>query len=193
MRKISDIWKKITKIAFISLCFSCILHGYDCSWKFCFWSQLMSSGTVPCVCDGGLLINMWKSDWPIQDCGLVGKGSAYSVRDAGSIPGWGRSPWGGNGNPFQCSCLENPMDMDREICQGTVRGVTRIRHNLVTKPQDIYKYRCKENGIWKKPFMVHTWRLPSEKQAAHSSDGPSCQWVRVSGAACGPCFLTCQP
>ena len=39
------------------------------------------------------------------------------------------------------------MDMDREICQGTVRGVTRIRHNLVTKPQDIYKYRCKENGI----------------------------------------------
>ena len=28
----------------------------------------------------------------------------------GSIPGLGRSPGGGHGNPFQCSCLENPMD-----------------------------------------------------------------------------------
>ena len=31
-------------------------------------------------------------------------------RDAGSIPGLGRSPGGGNGNPLQCSCLENPTD-----------------------------------------------------------------------------------
>ena len=31
-------------------------------------------------------------------------------RDAGSIPGWGRSPGGGHGNPLQYSCLENPMD-----------------------------------------------------------------------------------
>ena len=30
--------------------------------------------------------------------------------DAGLIPGWGRSPGEGNGNPFQYSCLENPMD-----------------------------------------------------------------------------------
>ena len=30
--------------------------------------------------------------------------------DAGLIPGWGRSPGGGNGNPLQYSCLENPMD-----------------------------------------------------------------------------------
>ena len=32
------------------------------------------------------------------------------VRDAGSIPGWGRSPGGGQGNPLQYSYLENPMD-----------------------------------------------------------------------------------
>ena len=32
------------------------------------------------------------------------------IRDVGSIPGWGRSPDGGKGNPLQCSCLENPMD-----------------------------------------------------------------------------------
>ena len=36
--------------------------------------------------------------------------NAGDVRDAGSIPGLGRSPGGGHGNPFQYSCLENPMD-----------------------------------------------------------------------------------
>ena len=39
-----------------------------------------------------------------------GKLSAYSVGDLGSIPGSGRSPGEGNGNPLQYSCLENPMD-----------------------------------------------------------------------------------
>ena len=34
------------------------------------------------------------------------------IRDAGSIPGLGRSPGGGNGNPLQYSCLENPMDRE---------------------------------------------------------------------------------
>ena len=38
------------------------------------------------------------------------KESACNVGDLGSIPGLGRSPGEGNGNPFQCSCLENPMD-----------------------------------------------------------------------------------
>ena len=38
------------------------------------------------------------------------KQSVYSVGDLGSIPGLGRSPGEGNGNPFQYSCLENPMD-----------------------------------------------------------------------------------
>ena len=33
-----------------------------------------------------------------------------NIRDTGSIPGSGRSPGGGHGNPLQYSCLENPMD-----------------------------------------------------------------------------------
>ena len=33
-----------------------------------------------------------------------------SAGDVGSIPGWGRSPGEGNGNPLQYSCLENPVD-----------------------------------------------------------------------------------
>ena len=39
-----------------------------------------------------------------------GKESACNAGDSGSSPGSGRSPGGGHGNPFQYSCLENPMD-----------------------------------------------------------------------------------
>ena len=42
------------------------------------------------------------------------------LRDAGLIPGWGRSPGGGHGNPLQYSCLENPMD--RGAWWATVQG-----------------------------------------------------------------------
>ena len=38
------------------------------------------------------------------------KDSVYNAGDLGSIPGLGRSPGEGNGNPLQYSCLENPMD-----------------------------------------------------------------------------------
>ena len=38
------------------------------------------------------------------------KVSAYNAGDPGSMPGSGRSPGRGNGNPLQYSCLENPMD-----------------------------------------------------------------------------------
>ena len=41
---------------------------------------------------------------------LVAKNPPANAEDLGSIPGWGRSPGGGNGNPLQYSCLENSMD-----------------------------------------------------------------------------------
>ena len=41
---------------------------------------------------------------------LRGKESTCNTGDAGSIPGWGRSPEGEDGNPLQYSSLENPMD-----------------------------------------------------------------------------------
>ena len=46
---------------------------------------------------------------------------AGDVRDVSSIPGSGRSPGGGHGNPLQYSCLENPMD--RGTWQAVVHGV----------------------------------------------------------------------
>ena len=48
--------------------------------------------------------------------------SAGDIRDMGSIPGLGRSPGEGNGNPPQCSCLENPME--RGAWRATVHVVT---------------------------------------------------------------------
>ena len=47
--------------------------------------------------------------------------NAGDVRDTGSIPGLGRSPEGGNGNPLQYTCLENPTD--RGIWQATVHSI----------------------------------------------------------------------
>ena len=49
--------------------------------------------------------------------------NAGDTREADSIPGLGRSPGGGNGNPRQYSCLENPMDM--VTWQATVHGIAK--------------------------------------------------------------------
>ena len=55
--------------------------------------------------------------------GSDSKVSAYNAEDPGSIPGLGRSPGEGNGNPLQCSCLENPMDGG--AWWATVHGATK--------------------------------------------------------------------
>ena len=51
--------------------------------------------------------------------GSVVKNLPANAGDMGLIPGSGRSPGGGNGNPLKYSCLENPMDL----------GSQRVRHN----------------------------------------------------------------
>ena len=52
-----------------------------------------------------------------------GKESAWNTGDLGLIPGLGRSPGEGTGNPLQCSCLENPMD--RGAWRATLHGVSK--------------------------------------------------------------------
>ena len=56
--------------------------------------------------------------------------NAEDTRDAGSIPELGRSIGEGNGNPLQCSCLENPMD--RGAWWAAVHGVAKSRVQLST-------------------------------------------------------------
>ena len=55
---------------------------------------------------------------------------AGDIRDVGLIPGLERSPGGGHGNPFHCSCLENPVD--RGACRLQPMGSLRVRQDSVT-------------------------------------------------------------
>ena len=61
-------------------------------------------------------------------CSSIGKESACSTGDLGSIPGLGRSPGEGNGNPLQYSCLENFMDTG--AWWAAVHGVAKSQAKL---------------------------------------------------------------
>ena len=68
----------------------------------------------------------FRIDW--LDGGSGVKVSACNAGDLGSIPGSGRSPGEGNGNPLQYSCLENPMDGG--AWSASVHGVTKSQTRL---------------------------------------------------------------
>ena len=59
--------------------------------------------------------------------GSDGIASVCDAGDPGSIPGLGRFPGEGNGNPLQYSCLENPMDGG--AWWATVHGLQRVGHD----------------------------------------------------------------
>ena len=86
--------------------------------------------------------------------GSDGKASAYNLGDPGLIPGSGRSPGEGNGNPLQYSCLESPMDGG--AWWATVRGVTRSH----TRLSDLF-------------FLFQIERFPSSESNAYFS----CTWL----------------
>ena len=64
--------------------------------------------------------------------GSSGKEPACNTGDLSSISGLGRSPREGNSNPFQYSCLGNPIN--REAWQAIVHRVATAGHDLVAKP-----------------------------------------------------------
>ena len=83
----------------------------------------------------------------------ISKESAWNAGNLGSIPGWGRSPGKGNGNPSQYSCLENRMD--RGAWQATVCGVERVGLDWATKhPRTLLHWR----------WILHHW---ATKEATH--------------------------
>ena len=94
-----------------------------------FHSSLWSSSVALYVCTTTSypLIYLWTFrlfpclDWGFPG-GSDGKESACDAGNVGSIPGSGRSPGEGNGNPLQYSCLENSVD--RGAWQPTVHGIT---------------------------------------------------------------------
>ena len=64
----------------------------------------------------------------VAQVALVVKNPPASAEEAGLIPGSGRAPGEGNGNPFQYFCLENPMD--RGARPATVHAVARSQTRL---------------------------------------------------------------
>ena len=68
--------------------------------------------------------------------GLDGKESSCNARDLGSIPGLGRSPGGGHGNPFQYSSLENPHG------QRSLEGYNPWGHKEMDMSQQLSTAQC---------------------------------------------------
>ena len=111
--KLSTLWANLQMSSFFLwfsvlegfLKLTCWAHSTSFLWV-CLWNSLM----LVCFI------------WSFPD-GSDGKESACNAGDVGLIPGLGRSPGGGNGNPLQYSCLGNPTD--REAWRVTVHGVAK--------------------------------------------------------------------
>ena len=84
--------------------------------------------------------------------GSDGKVNAYSIGDLGSIPGLGRSPGEGNGNPLQYSCLENPLDRG---AWWVTKGLQRVGHNWATNLTSTQSFRFL---LWKIRVKISTSR-----------------------------------
>ena len=110
--------------------------------------------------------------------------NARNARDAGSIPGLGRYPGGGNGNPLQYSCLENSMD--REAWWATVHGVAKVRHmsDLAHTHTHTHTHTHSLSKLF--PFII-SWWLPGGGGVAGCCLHPSVSDERVrekQGLAC---------
>ena len=86
---------------------------------------------------------------------------AGDAGDAGSIPGLGRNPEGGNGNPLQYSCRENPMD--RGACWATVHGIakswTKLKWLRIIPNGNKYKKHLRKQEICS--LCITLWRAQS--------------------------------
>ena len=106
--------------------------------------------------------------------GLDGKEFVCNARDPGLIPGLGRPPREGNGNPLQSSCLENHMN--RGAWQASVHGIPRARHDLATKPPPPSPRKLM-------PYLGLLHPVPLQETLKHSSGstsgGRESLWVLV--------------
>ena len=88
--------------------------------------------------------------------GSDSKGSAYNAGDLGSITGSGISPGEGNGNPLQCSCLENPMDGGawKAAVHGVAEGRTQLNDFTFT-----FHFHALEKEMATHASVL-AWRIP---------------------------------
>ena len=110
---------------------------------------------IPGTAEPGGLLSMGSHrvghDW--NNLAADGKESVCNAGDLGSIPGSGRSPEEGQGNPLQYSCLENSMD--RGAWWATIHGVTKSWTWLSTRNiNDLIRKMCKK---LKSNTSLDTW------------------------------------
>ena len=106
--------------------------------------------------------------------GSVVKNRPATAGDMGLIPGSGRSPGGGNGNPLQSSCLENSMD--RGAWQATVHVVIN-RHDWAMKHARTHSWRCSKR-----------WWCSVAQSCLTLCDPMNCSTPGLSGPHCLPEF-----
>ena len=119
------LWSTWTTRARKKKCVQCysLTHDYQSQFFCMIWIK-WKNPHAPNI----MLLPTWSCIWVNIDSDFPGssdgKESVCNAGDPGSIPGSGRSPGEGNGNPLQYSCLENSMG--REAWRATVHGVPKI-------------------------------------------------------------------
>ena len=86
--------------------------------------------------------------------------NAGDARDTSPIPGLGRSPGGGHGNPLQCSCLENPMDRGawRTPVHGVAKSWTGLSDLTPTQEEFVNLVAVLQQVMWQE--ILYILRLP---------------------------------
>ena len=131
--------------------------------------------------------------------------NAGDIRDMGSVPGWGRSPEGGHGNPLQYSCLENPRRMDRRAWWATYRQwvckeldttewltlstfmiTSKWRSNSKSSPKICI---CQSETLWRFTFshmnLAYLWTPRTQSSVKYSVVCPDCQFTEFRALALG--------
>ena len=109
--------------------------------------------------------------------GSSGKESTYNTGDAGDrglIPGSGRSPGEGNGNPLQYSCLENSMDK-MSLAGHRVHRVKKSQIPLGTY-SFIHRYTCVPSILNPSPSSISTVSLQGQPIPVFFPGKPHGQW-----------------
>ena len=108
--------------------------------------------------------------------------NAGDIRDVSSVPGWGRSPGGGHGNPLQYSCLESPMD--RGAWWATLHRVAESRTQL--KWLNTHAHTEAQNQKWLSP---QTRWIPDHWGSWVTSNGRT-HWWWGNGSSFWPASTT---
>ena len=117
--------------------------------------------------------------------GLDCKASAWDSGDLGLIPGPGRSPEEGNGNPLQYFCLENPMD-GGAWCRLLSMGLQRVGHNWATS---LSLLLSKSTVVsWLPVFLASSLEYTRQQQQPKKALGTHCWVIPLGPEAPSPVY-----